>query len=124
MAPEPLDPSRALLDAVASGIWVTAADGRILDVNPAGAEMLGFAPDELVGRSIIDLCHPDDVPQRARVFSARGGEVIVARRRLRQRDGRWALVEGRARVLGDGRIVTVVHDVTDLDRAERAVRES
>jgi PAS domain S-box-containing protein len=124
MPPDASDLSRALLDAVPSGIWVTRADGTILDLNPAAAEMLGFSRDELLGRSILDLSHPEDAQRRSRLGAARPGDVLVDRRRLRQRDGGWALVEGHARILPDGRIVTVVHDVTELDRTERALRES
>jgi PAS domain S-box-containing protein len=124
MLPDHELPSRTLLDLLPAGIWVTAGDGRVLDVNAAAAEMLGFAPQELVGRSILDLSHPEDVPARARAASAPAGTVVVARRRLLRRDGGWVLVEGRGRILADGRILTVVHDVTELARAERALRES
>jgi two-component system CheB/CheR fusion protein len=118
------DPSRALLDAAPVGIWVTARGGRILDVNPAACEMLGHRREDLVGRSILELSHPADVIHRARDVDAPAGGVIVSRRRLRTAEGGWILVEGRARILADGRIVTVVHDVTELERAERARAES
>jgi PAS domain S-box-containing protein len=121
-APEREDSSRALLEAVPAGIWVTTRDGVILDVNSAACEMLGFSRDDLVGRSIVEISHPEE--PRARVLAAEPGEVVVSRRRLCQRDGGWALVEGRARILDDGRIVTVVQDVTELARTERALAES
>jgi PAS domain S-box-containing protein len=124
MPPEHELPSRTLLDALPAGIWMTAADGLVLDVNAAGAEMLGFTPQELVGRSVVALSHPEDAPDRVRVASAAPGTVVVARRRLLRRDGGWVLVEGHGRILPDGRILTVVHDVTELERAERALRES
>jgi PAS domain S-box-containing protein len=124
MPPEPDFLSRTLLDALPAGIWMTATDGRVLDVNAAGAEMLGFTPEELVGRSILDLSHPDDAPEHARAVAAPAGTVILGRRRLMRRDGGWVLVEGRGRILPDGRIVTAVHDVTELERAERGLRES
>jgi PAS domain S-box-containing protein len=124
MTPDAADP-RALLDAVPSGIWVTARDGCVLDVNPAACEMLGFTREQVLGRSIVGFTHPDDVAERERALAAAGpGEVLVGRRRLRTRGGAWRLVEGHARVLADGRIVTVVHDVTELARAEDALRES
>jgi PAS domain S-box-containing protein len=124
MAAQDDDSSRALLDAVPGGIWVTTRDGRILDANPAACEMVGYAREELLGRSILDLSDPAEVAERARSVDVVPGEVIVARRHLRKRDGSWVLVEGRGRALGDGRIVTVVHDVTELARAERALAES
>jgi PAS domain S-box-containing protein len=118
------DPSLAVLHAAPVGIWVTDGAGRVLDVNAAAAELLGHAPGELVGRSIVDLAHPDDAPEGALLRAAGSAEVVAARVRLRRRDGTWALVEGRARALADGRVVVVAHDVTELERAEHARAES
>jgi PAS domain S-box-containing protein len=123
-APEREDPSRALLEAVPAGIWVTTRHGIIVDVNSAGCQMLGFSRDDLVGRSVLEISHPEDTRAGTSAPAAEAGEVVVSRRRLRQRDGGWALVEGRARILDDGRIVTVVQDVTELARTERALAES
>jgi PAS domain S-box-containing protein len=125
MLPPHLDEtSRALLDAVPAGILVTtAAEGRIVEANQAFCEVLGYTRAELPP-GIVELSHPDDLPDRGRITGARPGEVTVARRRLRQRDGTWVLVEGHARLLPDGRILTVLHDVTELARTERALEES
>ncbi len=38
-----------------------AEDGRILDVNPALAQLLNRPSQQLIGRPMIDLTHPDDV---------------------------------------------------------------
>ncbi len=36
--------------------------GYVLSVNEHGARELGYAPEELVGRSVLDVFHPDDRP--------------------------------------------------------------
>ncbi len=38
-----------------------AEDGRILDVNPALAQLLNQPPRQVIGRPMIELTHPDDV---------------------------------------------------------------
>ncbi len=38
-----------------------AEDGQILDVNPALAQLLNQPPQQVIGRPMIDLTHPDDV---------------------------------------------------------------
>ncbi len=38
-----------------------AEDGQILDVNPALAQLLNQPPQQVIGRPMIELTHPDDV---------------------------------------------------------------
>jgi two-component system cell cycle sensor histidine kinase/response regulator CckA len=50
---------RALVESSPDGIGIHQ-DGRIVFVNPAGARLLGAQnPDELVGKPIEDIIHPD-----------------------------------------------------------------
>lgn len=46
-----------VLNSAGDGIYSTAADGSCSLMNPAGAAMLGYQPEELVGRAIHDLIH-------------------------------------------------------------------
>ncbi len=41
------------------GVALTTPDGVLVDVNPALGTMLGLATEDLVGRSVFDLLHPD-----------------------------------------------------------------
>ncbi|MCP5136651.1 MAG: transporter substrate-binding domain-containing protein [Gammaproteobacteria bacterium] len=49
--------SRLLLESVDEGIFGLDDDGRVSFVNPAGARMLGWEPDELIGRRMHALTH-------------------------------------------------------------------
>jgi len=115
---------REIFEAASTGIWITDREGRVLDVNPAGCELLGRSREQILGRPIDEFTHPHDRaghPSEPR-FAAAG--VLVRQRRFSTRDGGFILAEERARVLAGGRIVTVVQDVTDLARAERALAAS
>src|SRR5437763_6629486 len=41
------------------GVALTTTAGVLVDVNPALCAMLGWTADELHGRSVLDLAHPD-----------------------------------------------------------------
>ncbi len=110
--------SAGVLDELAAGVWVTDAQGQVLEVNRAASEMLGYRRDELLGMPLTALTHPEDYAQRESPDARTG--VLVARRRLRHKDGRYLLAEGRARRTADGRIITVVVDITALAQAEQA----
>jgi two-component system CheB/CheR fusion protein len=116
----PLD----LLDHVPGGIFVTDAQGAVVAVNRAGAEMLGLTRDELVGKSLAAYTHPEDAGARGAPLGEALGHESGVRRRLRHKDGRWLAADARARALDDGRMVVVVSDVTALVSAEHASSES
>ena len=68
-------------------------DGRITAVNPAWMELLGWSEDELVGRKIFDLIHPDDMQHTIEGArrSAEGMGFARFDNRYRHNDGsyRW-----------------------------------
>ena len=49
---------RTLVDQASDGIFITDAQGRYQDVNPAGCEMLGYTRQDLLGLSIADIVAP------------------------------------------------------------------
>ncbi len=53
----------AIFDSAPIGIAVTARDQRFKRVNRRLCEILGYDADELVGKSFVDVTHPDDVGQ-------------------------------------------------------------
>lgn len=61
--------------------------GRIVKCNEAVRSLLGFAPDELLGRSVLELAHPDSDPLARRAWqtvaddlSCRSAAVPVRRK--------------------------------------------
>ncbi|MET0419579.1 MAG: EAL domain-containing protein [Actinoplanes sp.] len=53
---------RAVFDASAIGIGVSGMDGRILQVNQAFADLLGYTRDEMCRLLVPGLSHPQDPP--------------------------------------------------------------
>jgi diguanylate cyclase (GGDEF)-like protein/PAS domain S-box-containing protein len=49
---------RSLIENALDTITILAADGTIMYESPAVERVLGFTPDELVGRNVFDLIHP------------------------------------------------------------------
>ncbi|WP_197084427.1 putative bifunctional diguanylate cyclase/phosphodiesterase [Saccharothrix sp. ST-888] len=53
---------RALFESAAIGIGLGDVDGNILAVNRALQELFGARPEDLQGRRVGDLVHPEDTP--------------------------------------------------------------
>jgi two-component system sensor histidine kinase VicK len=50
--------SNSILESVGDGIYGVDLDGRVTVVNPAAAQMLGYKPNELLGRNMHELVQP------------------------------------------------------------------
>ena len=107
-------------------------DGTIAAANPAWFAMLGWRVDEIVGMSLFDLLHPDDVGRTgdAAAGLARGETLARFDNRYRHKDGSYRWISWAARP-GDGLINAVGRDVTaekareeQLARAEDALRQA
>ena len=53
--------TRDLVELAPDGIFLLDLEGRYIDVNGAGCGMLGYARDEIIGKTIVDLIPPEDV---------------------------------------------------------------
>lgn len=53
----------AAFDHAPVGMAITGEGATILRVNAALARMLGYTPEEMVGKSVRDLTHPDDLEE-------------------------------------------------------------
>src|SRR5690349_2449346 len=92
------DVYRRLAERSSDLISRTDATGRCIYISPSCRSMLGYEPEELVGRhALVDLAHPDDLAQQQQVltsFVERGktsGSPL--RRRLRRKDGTYVWLE-------------------------------
>jgi PAS domain S-box-containing protein len=122
---------RATQEHAGVGIGEVDAEGRFLRVNGALAAITGYAKDELLGRTVFDVTHPDDARGERGEFArlVAGGTDTYARekRYLRKGDGAERWVEVAATAVRDpaGRFlygVRVVQDVTDRKLADARQR--
>jgi diguanylate cyclase (GGDEF)-like protein/PAS domain S-box-containing protein len=86
------------------GLALADLAGRFVRVNPTYAELLGRAPEDLIGVAFTDLLHADDA---------------IAHDLQRLLSGHQASLQGEQRfVRGDGRTGWVLHGVTVVPGAD------
>jgi PAS domain S-box-containing protein len=79
-----------------------APDGTYRYVSVASKEILGFEPDELLGRAAIDLVHPDDRSKIAVAHrSTLDGAPLTTAYRMRRRDNEYVWVESTVRMIAN-----------------------
>jgi PAS domain S-box-containing protein len=123
---------RTVFDRAAVGISLASANGSLLLVNRKMGEMLGCLPDDLQGRSFLELTHPEDRTSNETLFREllRGGlDSYTLEKRLLRRDGTALWVELTCSIVpgstgGARYIVSVVEDISEHRAAQDALRIS
>jgi len=115
---------RTLLEGATDLVIVVTATGMLTYVSPAIRGVLGFAPDDLLGRSAFDLLHPAEAATVRR--SLVRGTTRQLECRARHADGSWRWIECRVRdARADAAIAGFIcngRDVTDRHHAEEELR--
>jgi len=118
---------RGLFESVMEGVYQSTRDGRMLAVNPAFVQLLGYGTAEEVYAMPAAALYwnPTDRETFIRQMD-RGGEVRNAELVLRRKDGTMLVVVDNSRVVRDkqGRVhgfEGTITDITERKRAETAV---
>jgi len=112
---------RALMQEAADGIFIADSEGNYLNINPRGCQMVGYSEDELRRMNMCDLIPPGDPPPQLALL--RTARTIMLERRLRHRDGRLIEVEISATMLEDGRVQSIVRNITERKQSEAEARK-
>ena len=98
------------------------ADGSFVAVNPAASSILGWLPEEMLGRSVYDFVLPEDAPAtRLALQQASHAAMPSFENRYRHRDGGYRWLSWVAAIEGDLIFATGRH-VTLEKEAESTLR--
>jgi PAS domain S-box-containing protein len=108
------------------GIVEVDAEGKLLRVNAQLCALMGYAPEELLGRSIFDETYAADIePDREQFHRQVAGEIdrYSIEKRISRRNGDylWASITSSSVRDAEGRFlyaVRVQHDIGDRKRAQ------
>jgi PAS domain S-box-containing protein len=107
-------------------------DGTILYASPVSGRLLGYAPEDLVGTSVFEYVHADDLEvvrgMTARLLGSGGVETVTYR--VRRRDGHYIWFETTSQAVRDSKtglvsdLLCVSRDVTERRRFEEEMRHA
>jgi PAS domain S-box-containing protein len=116
---------RILVEQAPDGIFIADAQGRYLDVNSAGAEMLGYTREEILRLSISEVVSPEEI---ARVREEReilhSGQPTRREWKFRRKDNSCFFGEVVGRRLPDGRLQGILRDISERKQAEETIRKN
>jgi PAS domain S-box-containing protein len=117
---------RSVLHTAGEGIWLVDAEGRTTYANGLMGDLLGYNPDELLGRTPPEFIDPDRRAE-AETYFALQREGVRSQRDLRfqRRDGAalWAIVSASPLEAPEGGFGGALYMITDIT-ARRQVQEA
>jgi len=123
---------RSIIETTAEWIWEMDLTGTHTFTNPGVTDILGYAPEEVIGQSVLSLMHPED----SAAVKAALPRLIAEKQgwrgwtlRWRHKDGSYRYLESNASPLYDetGSPVGYVgadRDITERMQAQAAQAES
>lgn len=115
------------LEASRDIVMTATLEGDILSISPVCQEILGYAPDEMIGRKSMAFLHPDDLARtmQKRDEVAGGTPIAGLENRYLHKNGRIVWLEWIARWDdAEGVLRCVARDISERKEADRRLLES
>ena len=115
---------RSITERIYDVIIAARLDGVISYVSPSVRRILGYMPEELVGRNMMEFVPEAEIPRAIETFqlSAAGEDVEGHHSEFLKKDGSYAVVELNARpIYKDGKVTgaqAVIRDITETRRLQ------
>ncbi len=115
---------RSILDNIPDIFYRSSKDGKLLMISNAVKEILGYEPDELIGKQVADLyVDPHGRSKFLKKLEENGGRVNGYEALLKRKDGRQTCISTSAQFHYDEKgnidgVESIVRDVTERKRLE------
>ncbi len=118
---------RSIFEASLDGLFINSLDGRIVDVNPAGARMHGYTVEECRGLRSAQLVHPEQMEGLLEfIEAARAGRPFRNEGIDVRKDGSQFPIEVMGTQFlyrGEPHALALVRDITERVQVEQTLRE-
>lgn len=118
------DRFRAIIEKSYDALALIDAEGVVHYASPSTVRILGYTPEEFVGRAVFELAHPDDTPRLQELFGnllEHPGSSVTSQYRYQHKDGSWVWLEGTGtNLLNEPSVQAIVANYRDITEQKRA----
>ena len=121
---------RKLVESLPDVVYTISEDGILTSLNPAFEQITGWTRNDWIGKSFVDLVHPEDLPKAMETFveASKGRLTSPYELRIRTKAGEYIVGEFMSAPLsemtGEKGEFGVARDITERKRAEEALLAS
>lgn len=121
----------SIFESAANLIATVDKKGNIVDCNGKIKQVLGYDRDEIIGKSIADIFHPDQLHRTSEIFKEiiKKGASYNKQYKMITKDGSCIFVNINSTPLKDEKgkitkVIAILEDITERRRAEEALFQS
>ncbi|MEI8202553.1 MAG: PAS domain S-box protein [Bacteroidota bacterium] len=116
---------REHLEQAADAIFTGNHQGNFINVNHQASLLTGYSKDELLGMNMSQLFTIEQLKSKPLDFDAiLKGKSVQNERQLIRKDGNIISIEMSTKMLPDGSLQSIFHNITELKTTELKLREN
>ncbi len=110
---------RSLMENSADAIFITDDKGRYIYTNNAVTALLGFTPEEMKSKTMIDLAPKNRINEYLEIFNClQTDKPVFTELELLKSDGTYLSVDLNSTILPDGTVYGSCRDISERKQAE------
>lgn len=115
---------RHLMRQAPDAVFVRNRDGQIIDINEQTCKLTGYAREELLKKTIVDLLTPDTLVRISEQWEELdNGNILINESPMKRKDGRWIDTEASLIKFEEDKVLVIARDISKRKQAERALDE-
>lgn len=120
---------RGIAERSFDGIYTSGLEGLITYVSPSAERIIGYSPEEMIGKHFTDFLPESEIPSTVEAFTRalKGEYGINSQVEMIGKDGSIVVTEvNSSRIVRDGEVVGfqgIFRDITERVQAEKRIRE-
>ena len=115
---------KTLLEQASDGIYLSDAEGNIIDANSKACEMFGYTKEEFLHKNILSLTTPELSKSTIAKVTDKVKQNILLERVFLKKNGSPFTVEISAKLLENGGHQAILRDITERKKLEEILKEN
>lgn len=116
---------RTLIEQAGEGIFLVDLQGNYLEANESASRITGYTIEELKQMNANEIVPTEELTKvPIRLAEIKKGNPVYIERLIRKKDGSIITAEISAKLMANGKVMTIMRDITSRKKAEAEIKEA